>query len=33
MQNQKMYDWVSFYKECAVKLLEYGAKPSVKTKI
>lgn len=23
MQNQKMYDWVPFYKECAVKLLEY----------
>jgi 5-methylcytosine-specific restriction protein B len=23
MQNQKMYDWVPFYKECAVKLLGY----------
>ncbi|MFA6773999.1 MAG: AAA family ATPase [Sphaerochaeta sp.] len=23
MQNQKMYDWVPFYKECATKLLGY----------
>ena len=23
MQNQKMYDWVPFYKECAVKLVGY----------
>jgi 5-methylcytosine-specific restriction protein B len=23
MQNQNIYDWVSFYKECAIKVLEY----------